>query len=226
MLKSGQLDFAWICGLPYIRNSSWLEVIATAQNAFNKGRPLYRSLVIVAKDSNYKSMLDLKGKIYAFADPDSNSGHLVPRYLLSRIGTNPDDFFMAHMFTYSHSNVVRAVAEGLVDGGSVDSYVLNMLALDEPQLASQVRVIEKSDEFAFPPVVSRKGVAPALVRLVRSTLLNMGADSQGRELLRTLHLTGFSVSSFELYQPIAEMDEEIFSVRPHHDVPTSRANGQ
>lgn len=211
MLADGKLDFAWICGLPYARNQDWLRLVAEPLNGFNHGKPLYRSLVIVARDSPIREFQQLRGKRYAFADRDSNSGHLVPRYQLSEMGTDPEHFFSLAIYTNAHRNVVRAVTSGLVDGGSVDSYVLHMLQEYEPELASQVRVIDQSGEFAFPPIVAGKHVPPAWVQLLKEALLGMNepGNMAGHKLLRSLHLAGFAPGQREDYNAIAAMNEAV-----------------
>lgn len=209
LLAAGQIDVAWICGLPYVRNMDWLELVAVPRNGFNQGRPMYRSLVIVAADSEFKSFQDLRDRVYAFADPDSNSGHLVPRFMLANQGSDPDNFFRVYMFTNSHRNVVRAVSQGVADGGSVDSYVLRMMQIAEPDLAGKVRIIERSDEYAFPPIVARKSLDQADIRKIRKILLNMEMDAEGRPILDQLHINGFERGDPEMYRPIAVMDQRV-----------------
>jgi len=51
--------------------------------------PVYYSYVIVPRDSPVQPFEELRGKRYAFSDPLSNSGHLVPRYILAEIGELP-----------------------------------------------------------------------------------------------------------------------------------------
>ena len=69
-----------------------------------------------------------------FPIPDSNSGYLVTRGLLADKGTSPEAFFRQFFYTYGHRNVVRAVAAGLAQSGSVDGYVWEVLQEVEPEL--------------------------------------------------------------------------------------------
>src|ERR1700740_2873535 len=72
LLLAEKLDAAWICGFPYVR---YRERMRLRPVPTYEGEPLYRSYVIVpSSDQQTNSIADLGGKIYAFSDPDSNSG--------------------------------------------------------------------------------------------------------------------------------------------------------
>ena len=73
----------------------------------------------------------------AYSDPDSNSGFLVPQYEMLRIGVNPITHFRKTFFTYAHRKVVQAVADGVAQGGAVDGYVWETLALRTPALDAE-----------------------------------------------------------------------------------------
>lgn len=214
LMTTGRVDAAWICGLPYVRNRSWLELLAVPLNRFNQGRALYRSLLISGKQG-VKTLEDLRDGVFAFADPDSNSGHLVPEYLLFRRGMHAADYFRAHFFTNSHRDVVRAVGDGLADGGSVDSYIFHALEKSEPQLTAKVRVIAESDEFAFPPIVVRRVMAAADKSALRRAFLDMDRDQAGRSLLDSLHLDGFIAGNTAMFDAIAHMDAAVFARLAH-----------
>ena len=149
LLVSGQLTAAWICGYPYIQYQSRLSLLAVP---VWRRQPLYQSYLIVGRDRSAGSLDDLKGDIHAFSDPNSNSGCLVTRALLARKRLRPTDFFTRTFYTYSHRNVVRAVASGLAESGSVDGYVWEVLAEVEPDLTQQTRIVSRSEWLGFPPV--------------------------------------------------------------------------
>lgn len=76
LLLAGRLDLAWICGYPYVRHRESLALLAVPRF---QGRPLYESLVIVTADAPIGSLADLKDRLFAWTDPDSNSGYLYAR---------------------------------------------------------------------------------------------------------------------------------------------------
>ena len=189
MLLGDELDFAWICGYPYVRHRAAFELAALPNFG---GKPLYRSYLIVpATDTTTNGFEPLAGKVFAYSDPNSNSGFLVPQFEMLRAGIQPATHFRKTFYTYAHRKVVRAVAEGVADAGAVDGYVWETLALRAPALTRRTRVARASDEYGFPPIVARRSLDRDTYVRFRDTLLSMSQDAQGRELLRELNLDGF-----------------------------------
>ncbi len=213
MLKSGSLDFAWICGFPYVQNRD-PEFIKMLSVPVYKGSPLYHSFIIVPKDSPYQSLDDLKGKTFAYSDPESNSGYLYPQYLLAQKGTNKESFFRQTFFTFNHAETVEAVAEQFADGGAVDSYIWEYLQEFRPELAEKTRVINQSPVFGFPPLVSRLGVDLETVWRMKRVIKGMDEDPDGRKFLNGLKLDSFGESPDSIFKNIREMAQKIRTGNP------------
>jgi phosphonate transport system substrate-binding protein len=77
-LINGEVDVAFLCGLPYVRLTKHVEPLAAPVLAGDRysGRPVYLSDVIVARDSRFQSFADLRSASWAFNEPDSHSGYL------------------------------------------------------------------------------------------------------------------------------------------------------
>ncbi|MBA3325330.1 MAG: PhnD/SsuA/transferrin family substrate-binding protein [Rhodobacteraceae bacterium] len=203
MLLAGQIDAAWICGYPFVRHRDALALVAVP---VWRGRPLYQSYLIARSRRGARRLADLRGDIHAFSDPDSNSGYLVTQAALASLETAPNAFFARSFFTYGHRNVVRAVASGLAQSGSVDGYVWEALASTEPALAGATEIVARSDWLGFPPVVCLAGRADAPgIRALAAALATMDADSAGREVLALLQLDGFRAADPQLFDGIAAL---------------------
>jgi phosphonate transport system substrate-binding protein len=197
LLTSGKLDCAWLCGYPYVRMKRHLELVAVPLYA---GQPFYRSYLIVpAGDHASRSVLDLKGRVFAYSDPDSNSGWLTPQVELKRASEDATRFFKKSFFTWSHRKVIEAVAVGLADGGAVDGYIWDTLARQHPELTGATRVAWRSPGFGFPPIVARRGSNPALLR---QALQAMNQTPPGQALLARLNLEGFVPGNAALFDSI------------------------
>jgi phosphonate transport system substrate-binding protein len=57
---------------------------------WRRGVPEYWSEIVVPVDSPVRSLEDLRGRVLAFEDPDSTSGHLLPRAMLLEKGLRID----------------------------------------------------------------------------------------------------------------------------------------
>ncbi|WP_260294639.1 PhnD/SsuA/transferrin family substrate-binding protein [Sedimenticola hydrogenitrophicus] len=202
LLLSGDLDAAWTCGYPYVRHRDQLKLLGVP--LFN-GAPLYRSYLIVpATDTSTRAITDLKRKVFAYSDPDSNSGFLYPQVSLIREGIEPRHFFSKSFFTWAHRDVVKAVADGVAQGGAVDGYVWETLSRHEPALTAGTRLVSQSPLFGFPPLVVRKDIPPQHFYALKNALLKMSSDTEGRRLLQRLNLDGFSEGEDALFDGVAE----------------------
>lgn len=200
LLVAGQLHAAWICGYPFVQHREALDILAVP---LYRGAPFYQAYVIARQDRGAADLADLRGDIHAFSDPDSNSGFLVTGAMLADIGTAPSAFFARSFFTYGHRNVIRAVAAGLAQSGSVDGYVWDVMSEIEPALVGATRIVQASAPMGFPPFASSRQGDPGLARAIRDALLTMPETPDGRAILATLRLDGFVIGSSDLFDSIA-----------------------
>jgi len=210
LLLSGQLDAAWICGYPFVQYRERLSLLAVP---VWRGKPLYQSYLIVHEDRAVDGIRGLRGDIHAFSDPDSNSGHLVTQAALAEMQETADRFFRKSFFTYSHRNVVRAVASGLAESGSVDGYVWEVLSEIDPALTAKTRVIRKSEWLGFPPVACNRTLSRTpLAAAISQALTQMHRDPAGQDVLHLLRLDGFSKEEPALFDSIAQKYELVRSM--------------
>ena len=206
LLQQGKTDFAWICDYPYVALKKDVRLLAVA---LNEGRPTYRSYLIVpARDKTTRGILDLKGAVFAYADPHSNTGYLVPRFELKRGGADPGRFFRRTFFTWSHRKAIDSVAAGLAQGAAVDSYVWDALSKVRPEVTARTRIVWKSEEYGFPPLVAHRNIPEADFASMQRVLMEMKNDAEGRKLLERLKLDGFVAGSPALYDSVADMMRE------------------
>lgn len=203
LLHQGRLDFAWLCDYPFLYLKDLVRLLAIP---VHKGRPYYRAYLIVgADDRKRNNMADLKGSVFAFSDPYSNTGYLVPRYQVRQLGEDPATFFRKGFFTWSHRKAVEAVVAGMADGASIDSFVWDTLARVKPELTTRTRIIDQSPEYAFPPFAAHRNVSAQDFAAMRRVLLEMSHDATGRALLERLNIDGFIVGERKMYDSVAVM---------------------
>lgn len=206
LLLEGGSEFAWLCGFPYWRYRHRLELIATP---VYHGKPLYQAYLIRSRAHPELTTLEqLRGKVFAYSDPDSNSGFLYVRNRLREAGRIPEQHFGRSFYTWAHRRVVEAVALQLAHAGAVDGYVWEVLARLHPELSSATEIIEHSPEFGFPPIVAAPGSTATERRLMRTVLTTMQQDAEGMSLLQTLFLDGFEATLPALYASIGRMAEQ------------------
>jgi phosphonate transport system substrate-binding protein len=147
----------------------------------------------------------LRGKVFAFSDPDSNAGCFVPSFLLAEKGERPKAFFGKTIFTYSHDNSILAVPRSLVDGAFVHEHIWEYYSQKNPAVTSRVRVIYASEPFGNPPLVASASVPEPLKNRIRELLLSMHQDPRGAAILGELLIDRFIPPDEQLYDSIRRM---------------------
>ena len=216
LLETGDLDAAFVCAGPYVegKDKFGMELLAMPQV---KGKSIYYSYIIVRIESPIMQLEDLRGKVFAFADPKSNTGKQVPTYMLAKMNETPDSFFASHIFTYGHDQSIRAVAERLADGAAVDSLIWEYSAQRTPELIKQLRIIAKSDPYGIPPVVVRPGLDPQLKKQLKDILLSASADPEGNDILKGMMIDRFVEGDDANYDTIRLMNRWLARQRKETD---------
>ncbi len=208
LLRDSAVDLAFICTGPYVQDRKEFGVELVAAPVV-RGRSTYRSLIIVGKEAPYRSLRDLRGKSFAYTDPDSTSGCWAPMRMVALLGEDPDRFFSKAVFSNGHDNSVDAVAKGAVDGAGVDSIIFEYMKAKGNPAALKVRVIDESGTFAIPPVVAPKGTDPKLRAEARKALLEMHQDPEGKKILDALCMDKFIVPADRDYDSVRELSTYI-----------------
>ncbi|MBW2064055.1 MAG: phosphate/phosphite/phosphonate ABC transporter substrate-binding protein [Deltaproteobacteria bacterium] len=204
LLGKGDIDLAFICSGPYVlgKEQYGFELLATP---VVQGSHFYRAYLIVNRESPFKSLDDLRGRVFAFTDPDSNTGRLVPIYWLAKRGEDPETFFGKTIYTYGHDNSILAVARALVDGATVDGLIWEYYNQRDPVFTARTRIIKKSEPYGIPPIVVSKYPSEKVKEQARRLLLSMHLEEKGRIILKELMIDRFMEPREEWYASIRHM---------------------
>jgi phosphonate transport system substrate-binding protein len=205
LIKNGEVDLAFVCTSAYVIGARefGMELLAAPQV---EGKTVYYSLLVVPVDSPAQSMADLRGQVFAFTDPLSNTGRLYPTAMVQQLGETPDQFFGRTFFTYSHDDAIRAVANGVADGAAVDSLVYEYSIRLDPELRQKIQIIHRSPAFGIPPVVIGPHLRPQHAAELQSLLLDMADDPTGQAALEAVGFDRFVPISDGAYDSVRELE--------------------
>lgn len=181
-------DVCFVCSLPYVmferQGVAPAEPIAAPvlQGERYGGNPIYYSDVIVHRDSDARSFLDLRGRSWSFNEPLSQSGYGITRFHLVSIGET-DGFFSEVIDAGFHEESVRMVADGRVDASAIDSQVLAVEMRDRPEVTNNVKVIDALGPSTIQPVAVSKRFDPEFRDAVAQVLITFDKTERGRDLL-------------------------------------------
>ncbi len=206
-LEKRDLDIAFVCSGPYVRDREkfGVELLVAPQSY---GKPFYHAYIIAPLDSKAKSLADLRGKTFAFTDPKSNTGKIVPTYMVGKeFNATPEQFFGSVKFTFSHDKSIEAVAKKEVEGASVDSLIYDYLAAKSPTYTKLTKILEKSPPYGIPPVVTTKATDAALKAKVKDAFLKMHQAPKGKAILSGIMVDKFIVPKDKDYDSVREMEK-------------------
>ena len=125
----------------------------------------YNLIVIVKKDSPYKTLAELKGKKFAHTSPSSNSGHMAPMALFPSQGLTPDKDSKI-LFSGKHAQAVMGVNRGDYDGAAVASDVFERMASRGQIKEDDFRIIYRSAKFPTSSFAIAHDLEPALSKKI------------------------------------------------------------
>ncbi len=171
-MRSQKVDVAWYGPFSYILAAKEAGAEAFVSPIGEDGKDIYYSYFITYKGSGIDSLDDLKGKSFAFGDPASTSGHLIPRYYLTKAGLNPEED-MTVQFSGGHDATALAVKNKKVDAGAMASEVYERMkkkGLIDPDM---VVIFKKSDPLPLDPWAYRSDLPRELKDRIKEALLTI-----------------------------------------------------
>jgi len=206
LVKNHEVDVAFVCSGPYTSGHKdfgmELLVVPVAH-----GQKIYHSYILTRNDSSIQSFEELRNKRFAFTDPHSNTGCLVPTYMLAKRGETPESFFATSFCTSSHDNSIKAVADGLADGAAVDSLIWEFMNTVDPADTSRTKIIEKSPPYGIPPIVVHPDLDDTFKKHLKRAFLSLHEKQAAIPLLRKIQIDRFAETEDSMYDSVREMEQ-------------------
>ena len=138
----------------------------------------YRLWLITHKDSDIKTIRDLKGRKVAHVTPASNSGDQAPRALFKKEGIVPDADYKV-IYSGKHDNSIMGVVNKDYDAAPVASTVMDRMIERKMFERSAVRIIWESDQFPGSAYGYIYNLHPDLQKKVREAFLTFDWKGTG-----------------------------------------------
>lgn len=208
LIKEHKVDIAYVCNSSYTKLDKDGAGKILAIPIFD-GSDQYYSYIIAKKNSRFNSLADFYGTIFAFTDPESNSGTTAPTYYMISHGIDPKTFFKSYIYTYEHGESIKAVIDGFVDGASVDSIVYSRFTQKHPEQIEQLKVILVLGPYTNSPIVARSSLPQKQFDMLQHAFTMMHLDPYGKSILEKLSLDRFDLPSGQDFSNVAKMLEAI-----------------
>jgi phosphate/phosphite/phosphonate ABC transporter binding protein len=184
-LKNGKVDIAWHGTLAY-------------PHAFNAGagkavlRPVrygadnYKGIIIARTDSPINSVKDLKGKSFAYTDPESASGYYYPRITMLKNGLDPDTDLGTTKYVRKHDNILYAILFKRFDAGAV--YDDAREHLKNKAERDQLKIIARTPPISNEPIMVSNDLPKDFVEDFVNTMLALKKEDSSQSII--LEATG------------------------------------
>jgi phosphonate transport system substrate-binding protein len=215
-MRAGQVHFASIGPANYALAHKVMGdgVAPVAVSLDKEGVNGYYSIVAVRADSPYQSLADLKGKSFAFADPNSTSGYAVPSYYLStELNTSADEYFGEVAFSGGHEQSVIALVNGTFE--AVATHWTNETRGNIQRMVGKglipegsTRIVWTSPVIPGSPVVMRTDLPEELKAAFTAAIFSFAQEDRAAfDALHSGESSGYAPATHEDYLDVIAITE-------------------
>ncbi len=194
------IDIVYFGPESYVQAAQRANAIALVKELNESGIAGYHSIIITKKSSNITSIEQLRGKTWAFTDPNSTSGTLVPSIYLKKIGINPQQYFSKVIYSGSHEASILSVKAGRLDGASTNDLDFKR-GIGKGWKEEDFNIIWTSDLIVGAPIAARKDLPQDLLISLQKAFINLKDEN----ILKNLKNKGFIEAKDSDYDPIREL---------------------
>lgn len=201
-----------MCGYPIALQLAPVQPIAAPipRASWATGRAVYRTDLIVRKDSPCRQLEDTFGGRAGWTVAHSHSGFNAFRHHLLAYRTPQRPTLYREMVgnLVTARNVLDAVREGRIDVGPLDAYWHMLIARHAPQLCEGVRVLTATSLAPMPAFVAAANVPGAELTRLRGAFTSAAKKPWFAELADPLMLEGFAESTRPGFELALEWDRQ------------------
>jgi phosphonate transport system substrate-binding protein len=209
-LRAKKLDIAFLTPASYVlaKNEADVQVVLKSHR---KGYASYYAAIITRADSGINTLKDLRNKTFAFGDPLSTTGNIIPRKMFLEAGIDPAKDFKNVLYSGGHDATVLAVLNRKVDAGATFANFTDgkdaawIQYLKNPEEQKKIRAIAYSEPIPADNLVLRADLDPELGKKIQDVFLALGRDPAGQKMLRDLYqIDGFVPATDQDYESIRQ----------------------
>jgi phosphonate transport system substrate-binding protein len=175
-MKNETIDIGWYGAFSYIAAESEMELTPLVVETRKELGMYYHSLIIAQKDAGVRYVEDLKGKKFAFVDPGSTSGFVLPYALFKSRNIDYEQFFSEFYYAGSHEEVPSAILHKNADAGAISEVTFKNMIKDGKINRDDFVVIWKSEAIPWAPYVARSELDKEVQENFTEAMLNVHND--------------------------------------------------
>ena len=201
-IGSGSVDFGLVPPFSAVLSNKQSNTKNLLVGRSTSGKPGYFAEVFVRKDSDIKSIADLKGKKIAFVDPSSASGYIYAGAMLKDAGIDLEKD-IKYQFSGGHDKSLQLLLNRDVDVIATFDGVPERYKKDFPNAVNEVEKLATSDMIPGVMVTASNKMDKELQEKLKQALLDIEKDPKLKELFKKMFsITGFSDVDQDAYSKV------------------------
>ncbi len=183
-----------------------LGVVPLARPVNLDGTSTYHGHLFVRKDSNIRTIDQMRGRRMAFVDRATTAGYVFPLAWLREHGIkSAEGFFGESYFTGSHDAAIDAVLARKADVGAAKHSVYDRVRRENPRVDAELLILAESPSVPSNGLCVRKDLEDDLKEALKRALLDLEADRDGASVLAQFGALRFMETTVEDYKPVTDM---------------------
>ncbi|MCM3768596.1 phosphate/phosphite/phosphonate ABC transporter substrate-binding protein [Neobacillus niacini] len=169
----------------------------------------YKSMFIVKKDSNIKSIKDLKGKKIAFQDVTSSAGYVWPAASLMDADIDPTKDVQG-ITVKGHDQAVVALLNGDVDAAVIFQDARNIVKKDYPSVFEDTKVLKFTEKIPNDTISVRADMDKEWVKKIQDAFVEIGKDDEGHQIIKDIYShEGYTPSEDSVFDIVRDYAKKV-----------------
>ncbi len=213
---TSKVDIAAINTFSYLMAHAKYGAEAKLRIVRDNNQTSYKGQFITRIDSGIDSLQDINGRSFAYVDPSSTSGYILPKAMLNRMHIKPSET----VFAMRHDNVVTMVYQGQVAAGATyyappdpkTGEILDARMRVEkqfPDVAKKIKIIGFTQDIPNDPWVFRKDMDKDMKEKIIKALIKFVNTDYGQKAMYEIYdIVGLIPTKDSDYDQLRKLLEE------------------
>jgi phosphonate transport system substrate-binding protein len=149
------------------------------------GETTYKAMILARVGGKIRTLDDINGMKFAFVDPASVSGYLLPLKIFKDRQIKPKET----VFAMTHDNVVSMIYQGQVDAGAAFysppekgeiQDARRLVKTQFPDVEEKVKIVELTLPIPNDPIIFRKSMPQEMKKIITDALIKFSGSPEGK----------------------------------------------
>jgi phosphonate transport system substrate-binding protein len=211
-MEHKHIDFAYFGPKSYTEAAARANAEALVIELDKEGNPGYYGVVITKKDSGITTLEQAikHDRTFAFTDPNSTSGCLVPSVLFYRdLKTPPEKLFKEVSFSGSHGASMLAVKNGKIEVAATNNIDLDRMIEKGAVSADEFNIIWRSELIPGAPMAGRKDLPESLKAAFTGAMMSFNYNKLGIEKIQNGGYSHVDDKTYDVIRYMKRLKEQI-----------------